>query len=211
MVRITPKLVVRLIAAAVFMFVVACVLKESMKVRLGAALLGVVIVYVLTLSAETRKKKYIGRSYDMDLPDFLTHVSMFTEAGIGIWDAIERSAEIGNADRPLYKDIKGAFESVRKGAAKDIMSAFEDLSDSRKSAALSNLCATVIQNVRKGSSELSSIFASQAQLYRNERRRIAGKMADEAVTLLTIPSALVLIAMIILLLAPAVMEMFGGM
>ena len=66
------------------------------------------------------------------------------------------------------------------------------------------------QNLRKGSGELGALFTAQAQIYRNERRRLAAKLAEEAATLLLFPSAIVLIALILLLLAPAVMEIFGG-
>ncbi len=146
----------------------------------------------------------------MDLPDFMIHISMFTEAGLTLWDAIARASEIGDPQRPLYRDMCGIFEAVRKGAAKDLISALEETALRRKSAAFSNFCVMVTQNIRKGSGELSALFASQAQLYRNERRRIAGKMADEAVTLLLIPSTIVLAALIILLLTPAVIGIFGG-
>lgn len=91
------------------------------------------------------------------------------------------------------------------------MTAFEDAAARRNSVSFRNFCAMLIQNVRKGSGELSALFAAQAQIYRNERRRIAGKLGDEAVTLLLIPSAIVLAALILLLLAPAIMEIFGGM
>ena len=103
------------------------------------------------------------------------------------------------------------FENIRKGYTKDFITGLEELADLRKSPVLSNFCITVVQNMRKGSGELSELFMSQAQLQRNERRRLAGKMADEAATLLIIPSTLVLIALIVLLLAPAVLEMFKGM
>ena len=206
---ITPKLICRLFISASAMFLLAFSLGEGWPARIGAAVLGAVLAYILPAARSMKKRKLVNRSYDMDLPDMMTHISMFTHAGLSIWDAIERSAEVGDERRPLYRDILGAYERVRKGAAKDIMSAFEDLSASRESASLSNFCAAVIQNVRKGGSELSAIFAAQAQIYRNERRRTAGKIAEEAVTLLMIPSTIVLIALVLLLLAPAVMEMFG--
>lgn len=209
--RITRKLVCGIIVSSLAMFALSTALGEGWPVRFGAAALGAILAYALPAAQTVKRSKHINRSYDMDLPDLMIHVSMFTEAGLGIWDAIERSAKIGDPERPLYQDICGAYERVRKGAAKDIMSAFEELSVCRRSVSLSNFCATVIQNVRKGSAELSSLFAAQAQIYRNERRRTAGKIADEAVTLLMIPSTIVLVALILLLLAPAVLEMFGGM
>jgi len=107
-------------------------------------------------------------------------------------------------------DFNQVFVKIRKGATKDFITGLEELAALRKSAVLSDFCVTVIQNMRKGSGELSGLFTTQAQLYRNERRRLAGKLADEAATLLLIPSTLVLIALIVMLLAPALMEIFNG-
>ena len=105
---------------------------------------------------------------------------------------------------------RGCELALRVGEFSVFNDKLEELAEVRKSPVLSNFCITVIQNMRKGSGELGEIFTAQAQMYRNERRRIAGKMADEAATLLIIPSALVLVALIVLLLAPAVMDIFNG-
>ena len=146
----------------------------------------------------------------MDLPDFLIHIAMFTEAGLNLRDAVERAAGIGSLERPLYRDLNGIFERIRRGSAKDFLSALEELAVQQKSVPLSNFCVMITQNLRKGSGELGTLLTAQAQIYRNERRRTAAKLAEEAATLLLFPSALVLIALILLLLAPAVMEIFGG-
>ncbi|MFR1517424.1 MAG: type II secretion system F family protein [Clostridia bacterium] len=199
-----------IIIVSLLLFFLTSAAKESWLFRILAATIGGAAAYGILLLQARRKEQIRNRSYDMDLPDFMIHIAMFTEAGLNIWDAIERAAGTGSPDRPLYKDIAGAYERVRKGSAKDLMASFEELAEQRRSASLSNFCTMVIQNVRKGSGELSSFFTSQAQIYRNERRRTAGKLADEAATLLLLPSAIVLVALILLLLSPAILEMFGG-
>lgn len=158
---------------------------------------------------EKNKEQRRNRSYEMDLPDLMIHIAMFTKAGIGLQDAIERAIRIGDIKKPLYEDLTIVFEKVRKGATKDFITGTEELTAIRKSPALSNFCNILVQNLRKGSGEISEIFTAQAQLYRNERRRTAGKLADEAATLLLIPSTLVLLALMVMLIAPAVMELFG--
>ncbi len=190
-------------------FVIAILTVENGSFWIVIAAIGGLSAYFIPVLVTKRKENLRNRSYDLDLPDFMVHTAMFIEAGLILWDALERAAGAGNRERPLYQDINGAFDRVRKGSSKDLIAVFEELAAQRKSASLSNFCAMVTQNVRKGSGELSMLFTAQAQLYRNERRRVAEKLAEEAVTLLLIPSSIVLIALVLLLLAPAVMQIFG--
>ena len=196
---------------AVFFFVVSLLMKENIVFCFFMGIIAGVIAYWIHKIVLNKKATQIIQSYEMDLPDLMIHIAMFTEAGLGIEDAVERAVSSGEKKKKLYADLCTVFENIRKGYTKDFITGLEELADFRKSPVLSNFCITIVQNMRKGSSELSEIFLSQAQLHRNERRRLAGKMADEAATLLIIPSTLVLIALIVLLLAPAVLEMFKGM
>lgn len=197
-------------AAAPGLFVLTCLTGESWIIRIAAAAVCGLAARLIPLLLAGRREKIRSRSYDMDLPDLLIHIAMFTEAGLNLRDAVERAAGIGSLERPLYRDLNEIFERIRRGSAKDFLSALEELAAQRKSVPLSNFCAMLTQNLRKGSGELGAMFTAQAQIYRNERRRIAAKLAEEAATLLLFPSAIVLIALILLLLAPAVMEIFGG-
>lgn len=194
-----------------FFFVVSLVMQENIVFCFIMGFTATTLSFALNKVIVQKKAKQINQSYEMDLPDLMVHIAMFAEAGMGIQDAVERAVLSGEKRKKLYADLFMVFENIRKGYTKDFITGLEELADLRKSPVLSNFCITVVQNMRKGSSELSELFMSQAQLQRNERRRLAGKMADEAATLLIIPSTLVLIALIVLLLAPAVLEMFKGM
>ena len=191
-------------------FCIALLMGESILFCVVIGGVAGVLSFVTIRVTEQKKIKNRNRSYEMDLPDIMIHIAMFTEAGLGLQDAIERATRAGVQSKPLYVDLTSVFEKVRKGATKDFITGLEELAKVRKSPALSNFCTTIIQNMRKGSGEISNLFTAQAQLYRNERRRIAGKLADEAATLLLIPSTLVLLALIVMLLAPAIMELFNG-
>lgn len=193
-----------------FVFAVSLIMKETLVFCFAMSILAIVLSYAVHRAVALKKKKQINQSYEMDLPDLMIHIAMFTEAGMGVQEAVERAVLSGKKNKSLYIDLRKVFENVRKGNTKDFITGLEELADFRKSPVLSNFCITIVQNMRKGSSELSELFMSQAQLQRNERRRMAGKLADEAATLLVIPSTLVLIALVVLLLAPAVLEMFIG-
>ena len=202
---------ITLFTAFLTFFMITYLSGSGIPVSIVASTIGSILLYVIPVLNKKRKNKIINRSYDMDLPDLLIHISMFTEAGVTLWDAIDRALSVGNQDKALYRDLLKALENTRKGIFKDNLTALEDIAACRKSAALSNFCAVIAQNIRKGSGELCTLFASQAQLYRAERYQAAGKIAEEAATLLLIPSTIVLAALILMLLAPAVIGIFGGL
>ena len=202
--------IVCVICGVVFLLL-SLIMGESIPFCIGMGIGCGVLSFIIIRVTEQKKIRMRNRSYEMELPDFMTYIAMFTQAGMGIQEALERDANIGDKNKQLYEDLNQVFIKVRKGATKDFITGLEELADYRKSAALSNFCITIVQNMRKGSAEISELFTMQAQLYRNERRRIAGKLADEAATLLLIPSTLVLVALIVMLLAPALMEIFNGL
>lgn len=204
------KRTISLICGSVFAFV-SFFMGENLLFCIIMGIVTGIISYIIDKFIQQKKQKEVNRSYEMDLPDFLVHIAMFTETGMCLQDAIERAAISGEKNKLLYEDILNVFEKVRKGNTADFITGLEELADYRKIPSLSNFCITVVQNMRKGSEELSQLFITQAQLYRNERRRVAGKMADEAATLLIFPSAIVLVALIVLLIAPAVLDIFRGM
>ena len=71
-------------------------------------------------------------------------------------------------------------------------------------ASVSTFVSLVLQNSRKGSTELASLLRLQAVNQRTERKALAKQMADEASTLMLIPSAMILAAILVLTAAPAV-------
>lgn len=198
------------VVCAFVLFVIMILQGEKIIFSLIVSVTLSVMLYFIYLKFRQNKEKEKSRSYEMDLPDLMIHIAMFTEAGLNIQEAIERAVLAGNCKNMLYKDLRNVFESVRKGIYGDFVTALENMANERKSAVFSNFCSVIVQNLRKGSCELSSLFTTQAQIYRAERKRIAGKLADEASSLMLLPSTIVLIAMIILLLAPAVIEMGIG-
>jgi len=75
-----------------------------------------------------------------------------------------------------------------------------------KDATVSTFVSLVVQNSRKGTAELADLLRLQAVNARNERRMVAKQLSDEAATLMLIPSALILAAVLVIVAAPAVIR-----
>lgn len=162
------------------------------------------MAYFLVLRNKAQKDR---RMIDMDMADYLTSTALLLSSGLNLWDAMQRGMSGCDLKRPLYREIRRAFGLCESGMVRDRVTAFEMVGASLNVPSVSTLVCAIAQNYKKGSGELAELFMNIASDCRRERRDIAGKMADEASTLLLIPSVLVLIAMILMLAGPAVLEL----
>jgi hypothetical protein len=72
---------------------------------------------------------------------------------------------------------------------------------------VSTFVSLIVQNSRKGTDELAELLRIQAVNARSERRMLAKQLAEEASTLMLLPSVLVLIAIMALAVAPAIIKL----
>ena len=157
--------------------------------------------------AEKRKKKRELKMYEIDMADYLIGVSLLMSSGMTVWESLRRALAGADLSKPLYRDIDMLFEGIDAGKYGDPVEAFEELASECGSPAVSTLTAAIVQNYKKGSGEIAALLRDLSLTARNNRKYICMKLADEATTLLLIPSTLILIALIVLLVAPAVMTL----
>lgn len=82
-------------AAGASAFLLTALSGEGWAASFIAAAAGAFSVYFIPVLRAKRKEKIRNRSYDLDLPDFMIYIAMFLEAGLNIWDAVERAAGVG--------------------------------------------------------------------------------------------------------------------
>ena len=167
--------------------------------------------YFAKNALQKRADNKIKQSYDMDIPELLVNVAMLMEAGLNVWEAIGVCAALGDKRRPLYQALNNAVMSVASGKSKDYSEALEQMSRMCDASSVSNFVSMVIQNSQKGNSRIAEVLMSSAAYYRSERKNTATKLAGQATTLMLFPSAAILIAMILLMVAPAAIQMIGGL
>lgn len=158
-----------------------------------------------------KRHRKMTQSYEMHMPDLLVDVAMLMEAGMNVWDAICRCAATGDKKKPLYTALDKAVLSVEKGICNDYCVALEKMAEECRCSCVSNFVSLVVQNCRKGNGQIIQVLISSASYYRSERKNTATKLAGEATTLMLLPSAAVLVALILLMAAPAIIQMIGGL
>lgn len=143
-----------------------------------------------------------------ELSEILDRLAVLLDAGVTLWNAVsivsEREISGGAFEEELKRTVNGFMSA--DGYFFEPESAFEELSARCNDAAVSTFVSLIVQNSRKGTGELAELLRIQAVNARNERRLLAKQLSDEASTLMLIPSALILAAVLVIVAAPAVIQ-----
>jgi Flp pilus assembly protein TadB len=180
---------------------------NSLKFAIFLALMGGSLGLLLPRIMAERQRKKIARMITMDMADYLTSVSLLMTAGLTLWEALRRSLEGNDLNRPLFHEIASAFESYDNGNTVDPVEAFEQMAADLSIPAISTFVCALVQNHKKGSQEIAGLFMDLSVQCRNERRMLAVKLSDEATTLLLLPATISLIVMMLVLIAPAILQL----
>lgn len=144
-----------------------------------------------------------------ELSDLLERIALLLDAGVTLWNAIVIVSENGG-EGALVREIRQTVQqfSSTDGYYYEPEAAFEELARRCADPSVSTFVSLIVQNARKGTEELAELLRIQAIHARNERKMLAKQVSDEAATLMLIPSAIVLAAVLVLTAAPAVIQFF---
>lgn len=190
-----------------FLFVLSYAAGNRWLFCVFMGLLGCICGCLLPIVLERRRKKQMTRMITMDMAAYLTSVSLLMTAGLTLWGALRRALEGIDCKRPLFREISAAFDAYDHGNTLDQVEAFETMSARLSIPAMSTFVCALVQNYKKGSDEVATLFMELAGRCRDERRTLAGKMADEATTLLLLPAVIALVVMVMILVTPAILQL----
>ena len=158
---------------------------------------------VLRSKIKNRKKKIFR-----ELPDTLDLLVICTEAGLGFEMALFRvSKELKDVAPVLSKEFAQYFFETRGGVARN--RALLNLVDRNDSPGLRSVVEVVIQSMKYGA-DVAEALRIHSEAMRTERRQIAEEKGAKIGVKLTLPMVLlVLPALLIIVLGPAILKMAG--
>lgn len=142
------------------------------------------------------------------LSGVLERIALLLDAGVTLWNAIVIVAESGG-DGALIGEIRLAVQQFSgvNGYYYEPEAAFEEMARRCTDPSVGAFVSLIVQNARKGTSELAELLRMQAVYARSERRMLAKQMSEEASTLMLLPSVMVLAAVLVLAAAPAIIQL----
>lgn len=156
----------------------------------------------------TAKKK--KRTMRFELSEITERIAILLEAGVPLWNSFVLLTENSEKTRPLECELKRCVNEyiTETGYFYEPEAALGNMAERINDSTISTFVSLIVQNSRKGSGELVPILRMQAVNQRTERRAIAKQLADEASTLMVLPSVIVLAAIMVLVAAPAIISFF---
>lgn len=151
------------------------------------------------------KKKHIF--IKLDFPDFLNKLTLLIDAGMTVSSAWKKIVLDSDSQRALYYELRLTVIEINSG--KSEREAYENFAKRCRIPEVTKFVSVILQNLRKGNSELTSILRLQGNECWEMRKDVAKRLGEEASTKLLIPIGIMFIAILIIAVAPALLQLKG--
>lgn len=156
------------------------------------------------LSSAVKKRKL---EIMLDFPDFLVKMTLLINAGLNVSKAWEKVSEGSDKSRALGRELDIALQETRSG--KSELKAYEDFAKRCRIQEVTRVVSVLLQNVRKGNSELVSILRIHANECWEMRKNAAKKLGEEASSKMLLPMAIMLLSILLIVITPAILALQG--
>lgn len=178
----------------------------SWAITIAGLIIGIVIFYAMDTSLD-KKVEERAQSIRYEFPEFLSKLALLINAGLSFGDAWQKVLESSNKNTVLYAEFSKTYKEIEANIPIEI--SLKNLSRRCKVNEISKFSTIVIQNVKKGTSDITYMLESLSNECWSERKGLAKKKGEEASTKLLFPMMLMLIAVFIITVVPALMQMFS--
>jgi tight adherence protein C len=155
------------------------------------------------------KKKVADRqrAFVSELPTFLHKLSLLLAAGETVQRAWQRAGVAGpdKAKHPLYAELARTNTSIEQGVP--FPKALEDMHRRSGFHEVGALVTTVLMNYKRGGEAFALALQDASRLMMEKKHAVVRMQGEEASTKLLFPMLLMLIAVMLIVAAPAVMLM----
>lgn len=204
------------VTSIVFIIVTCVVLFFFGRLEKTAVVALVILVCVFVFLPDFLMMQKFKKKKDrliFGLADFMDRTAILLDSGMPLWTALCETTYSSNQEDPFSAEMMIAVRSFsgKNGYFYRPEEAMELFAERCSIRVISSFVSLIVQNSRKGSDELASIFKAQSMAYRTEQRNMAKKRAEEASALMLFPTAIVFIAILAMVATPAILTVMSGM
>jgi len=148
------------------------------------------------------KKRHF--SIKWDFPEFLNKIAVLVNAGLTIYKAWEKTIKENKKISYFYKEAEIVVKEIEAG--KSELRAYEDFARRCRTVEVARFVTIIIQNIRKGNAELSSILRVLSAESWEMRKNAAKKLGEEASAKMVLPMAIMFVAIVLIVSTPAILS-----
>lgn len=177
-------------------------------VILIAGILGLVLVYAGRYERFKREEKKAAESVERELSEFFNKLVLLINAGMVFTSAFEKTVAYGsisNSQSYFYDELWKINQKSKESNASVIVE-LKKFSKRTENKEFIRVVNVISDNINRGT-ELVRAMQTESELLSYQRRKRAEERARVAETKLTIPLAMQLLSLILITLAPAMLDM----
>lgn len=177
-------------------------------VILIAGILGLVLVYAGRYERFKREEKKAAESVERELSEFFNKLVLLINAGMVFTSAFEKTVAYGsisNSQSYFYDELWKINQKSKESNASVIVE-LKKFSKRTENKEFIRVVNVISDNINRGT-ELVRAMQTESELLSYQRRKRAEEQARVAETKLTIPLAMQLLSLILITLAPAMLDM----
>lgn len=144
-------------------------------------------------------------SIRLDFPDFVNKLMLLINAGMTVSRAWERIASDTLKDSSLYRELRLAIQDIKSGKPEHC--AYEEFAKRCRTPEITRFISVILQNLRKGNSEIVPILRVFAIECWEMRKNTARRFGEEASTKMLLPLMLMFLAILLIVGTPAVLAL----
>lgn len=141
----------------------------------------------------------------LEFPNFINKLGLLVNAGITVTKAWEKIVSENKKDSLFYREISCVSNDVKQG--KSEIHALEDFARNLGIPEISRFISVVVQNLKKGNSEMVALLRIMSNDAWEMRRNAAKRLGEEASTKMILPLILMLGAILLIVAMPAVISL----
>jgi tight adherence protein C len=138
-------------------------------------------------------------------PDFLNSLTLLVNAGMTVTKAWEKVSVEEDGYNSLGFELKTVISEISSGVSE--YRAYENFAKRCRTPEITRAISIILQNMRKGSSEIVPVLRVQANECWEMRKRVAKRLGEEASSKLLFPMMLIFLSILLIVLTPAVLSM----
>lgn len=146
-------------------------------------------------------------SIKYDFPEFLSKLTLLINAGLTVEGALTRIVEGNKTDSVLYYEMKKTLLDIK--GQKGLEEALKGLSRRAKVKEVTKFSSILVQSMLRGSSDIVVVLNKLSFECWESRKNMAKQKGEEASTKLLFPMMLMLVAVFLLVMTPAVLQISG--
>ncbi|RRD95065.1 type II secretion system F family protein [Clostridiales bacterium COT073_COT-073] len=185
---------------------------ESKALQYFALFFGLAIVAYMGYDQELKRQiKERQTRIEMEFPIFVDKFVLLLNCGNSVGAALNQSIQsalAGNpekANHPLYQELKIMYQEIQQGISD--VDAFENFGRRIRIPNIMKFSSLIGQAIRKGDREITNSLTGLVREAWEKKKQLAKEKGAKASTKMMIPLVIMLIAIIIMVMAPAIFQM----